>query len=314
MLARKRVILAKIESAYATDSVPAPATDAVLVRMADPTPLEIDYVERSLVRPYLGNFEDLPARTRVKLEIEMELAGFGTAGPATPTPGYAALLRMCGLAQTISAGVDVQYKPDDGVIFESGTIYFYQDGTFHKLTGCRGNVEISMSLNQIPVYKLSITGLYNAVVDAALPTPTLSAYQRPVVMNRANTTPFSLHGYASARLQSLNINLGNQVTHRNLVGQGTDEILITDRAPAGSIEIEATTIAAKDWYAAINAVTLAALALTHGPALNQVKLDAPNVQLTNPRFSVSDGIVHLGMDFKLMPSSSGNDELTITVL
>lgn len=308
---RRRVVLAKIESAYGTDSVPVAGTDAVLCASVNPIPIEQEYVERELVRSHFGNFENLVAKSRVKLEIDLEIAGFGAAGPATPTPGYGALLRICGLSQTVNAGVDVQYKPIS-TGFESASIYFYQDGTFHKLTGCRGNLEIVMDLNQRPVYRLAITGLYNAPVDAALPTPTLSAFQRPVVMNRANSSAFALHGFAG-RLQSLSLSLNNEVPHRNLVGQATDEILITDRSPAGSIEIEAPdTIAAKDWYAAIQAATLSTLSLTHGPALNQVKVDAPKVQLTNPRFNDVDKKVHLAFDLELMPDA-GNDELVITV-
>lgn len=309
---RRRVVLAKIESTYGTDSVPVPGTDAVLVRSVSAVPLEQEYAERELVRPFLGNFEDLPARSRVRLDIDLEMAGFGAAGPATPTPGYDALLRICGLSRTISLGVDVQYKPIS-IGFESCTIYFYQDGTLHKLTGCRGNLEIVMDLNQVPVYRLAITGLYIAPGDAALPTPTLSGYQRPLVVNRANTTAFNLHGFAG-RLQTLNLNLNNQVVHRNLVGQGGDEIVITNREPAGNIEIEAPdTIAAKDWYTSVQSVTLSTLSVTHGPALNQVKIDAPNVQLTNPRFNEVDNKIHLAFDLQLMPGAAGNDELNITV-
>lgn len=309
---RRRVVLAKIESAYGTDATPVAGTDAVQVADVNATPIELEYVERTLIRPALGNFEDLPAKSRVKIDIDLEVAGFGSAGPATPTPGYSALLRMCGLSVTVNAGVDVQYKPISSG-FESGTIYFYQDGTLHKLTGCRGNLEIVMDLNQRPIYRLSITGLYSTPTDVALPTPTVTAYQRPVVVNRANSSAFSLHGF-SGRLQSLSINLNNEVVHRNLVGQTTDEILITNRAPSGSVEIEAPdTIAAKDWYTAILNVTLAALSLTHGPATNQVKVDAPSVQLTNPRFVPVDNKVHIGFELQLMPTSAGNDELTITV-
>lgn len=310
----RKVLFAKIESAYSTDPVPVAGTDAVLLR-GNPaiTPIEIDYVERTLVRPFHGNFEDLIARQRVKIELELEVAGFGTAGPATPTPGYSALLRMCGWSPAVSAGVSVLYSLLS-TSYESGTIYFYQDGTFHKLTGCRGEWEVALDLNQIPVYKLSITGLYNAPTDVALPSPTLTAYQRPLVVNRANTSAFTLHGYAG-RLKSLSLKGNNDVPHRNLVGQATDEILITGRAPSGSIEIEATTVAAKDWWSPISSITLAALSITHGPATNQVKFDAPKVQLTNPRFTSEDKIVHLQMDLKLQPNAAaGNDELTITVL
>lgn len=309
--ARRRVVLAKIETTYGTDATPAAGTDAVLCASVNPTPVEIDYAGRAIVRPYFGNFEDLLARSRVKIDIELEAAGFGSAGPATPTPGYAALLRMCGLSQTVNTGTSVVYAPISSA-FESGTIYFYQDGTFHKLTGCRGNAELVMDLNQRPMWKFSIVGLYNAPTDVALPSPTVSAFQRPTVVNRANTSVFTLHGFA-ARMKSLSLNLNNNVVHRNLVGQTTDEILITDRAPTGKVEIEATTVAAKDWWAAIQAITLSALSVTHGPATNQIQPAAPNVQLKNPVFNEDDNYVHLAMDLQFMPSAAGNDELTFTI-
>lgn len=99
LLSRKRLILSKIESTYATDSSPA-GTDAILVRNLDITPIEADVVSRDLIRPYLGNFDQLLAQTRVSITFEVEMAGSGTAGTA---PRFNSLLRACGLAETLLA-------------------------------------------------------------------------------------------------------------------------------------------------------------------------------------------------------------------
>ena len=89
LLSRKRLILAKIETTYGTDSAPA-GTDAVLVRALDVTPLEADVVSRDLIRPYYGNSDQLLANTRVRCSFEVELAGSGTAGDVAGVYGTTA--------------------------------------------------------------------------------------------------------------------------------------------------------------------------------------------------------------------------------
>jgi hypothetical protein len=81
LLTRKRLILAKIESTYGTDSTPG-GTEAILVRNLEITPLQADVVTRDLIRPYLGNFEQILANQRVEITFEVELAGSGAAGTA----------------------------------------------------------------------------------------------------------------------------------------------------------------------------------------------------------------------------------------
>jgi hypothetical protein len=79
-LTRKRLLLAKTEATYGTDPVPTGAANAILVRNLDITPLQSDIVQRELIRPYLGNYEQLLAQTRVQVTFEVELAGSGAAG------------------------------------------------------------------------------------------------------------------------------------------------------------------------------------------------------------------------------------------
>jgi hypothetical protein len=57
LLTRKRLLLAKAEATYGTDSSPA-GTDAILVRELEIHSAGSDTVERELVRPYTGCFAD----------------------------------------------------------------------------------------------------------------------------------------------------------------------------------------------------------------------------------------------------------------
>jgi hypothetical protein len=96
LLTRKKLLLAKIEAAYGTDSTPT-GSAAILVRNLEVVPLQSDIVQRELIRPYLGNYEQLLANTRVQVTFEVELAGSGTAGTA---PAYGPILRSCALSET----------------------------------------------------------------------------------------------------------------------------------------------------------------------------------------------------------------------
>lgn len=310
LLTRRAILMAKIESTYGTDSAPVGGTDAVLARNVNLRPLQTEFVDRALVRPYLGNSERLPAARFVELEFEVEVQSSGTAGTA---PAYGPLLRACGLAQTVSAGVSVSYSPVSSG-FESVSIYHNQDGVRHRLLGARGTVRFVFNVRQIPVMRFTFTGLYVAVDDAALPTPTYTAWRAPAVVNNQNTPTFQLHGINASAipLESLEVDLGNTVVYRSLVG--AELVLITDRQSAGTARFEASTVAVQNWWSRIVAATLGNLSLVHGVgAGNVVTLASSTVQITEPTYSDSDGIVMMGAALQFIPTSAGNNELTLTL-
>ena len=108
LLTRKRLLLAKTEATYGTDPVPTGAANAILVRNLEIVPLQSDIVQRELIRPYLGNYEQLLAQTRVQVTFEVELAGSGTAGTA---PAYGPVLKACGLSETLVTSTSATYAP-----------------------------------------------------------------------------------------------------------------------------------------------------------------------------------------------------------
>lgn len=196
--------------------------------------------------------------------------------------------------------------------FESNTMYFNQDGVLHKLLGARGTVSFSLPLMGIPMMKFAFTGLYVAVADGTAPTVTLSAFKTPLAVNNQNTGALNVMGYAGAVMSDFSFDLANTVVFRSLVG-GSESITITERKPAGSISQEATTVAAKDWWASIKAVTTGAFSVTHGTSAgNKVKFDAPKMQLTKPAYQDKDGISMLQTSANFIPVL-GNDELYLSV-
>lgn len=306
LLMRNVALLAKVEATYGVDPVPA-AANAILVSDVKLTPMNMRTVSRDLIRSFLGSSEQLPTEIYTGIEFTCELAGSGAAGTA---PALGPLLRACGFAETINAGVSVVYAPVS-TGFESLTFHANLDGVLHKGLGARGTVRLSLKNHDRPTARFMFQGIFVAVADAALPAVDLSAWQRPQPVNKTNTPGITLHGY-SAPLSDLQIDVANQVQFKSFVG-GTDFVQITDRSVTGNVLMQAVKVADKNWWTAISGATVAPLEMIHGTvAGNIVEIDAPNVQIHTPDYQDEDGIRMLSAQLALPPGATGNDELVLT--
>jgi hypothetical protein len=302
----KRLLLAKIEVTYGTDPVPTGAANAVIAHWSNfPEPANSDYVDRQVLKPWLGRSQQFVANSKVNLPFDVEIAGSGAAGTA---PAWGPIARMCGFAETLNAGVSAVYNPISASE-ESATLYYNLDDLQQKVTGARGSLGITVQAGQVPYINIAGMGLYAVPTDTAIPAPTFTAWQTPLVVNKVNTPTFTLHGFAAV-LRELKLDMKTGLVYRDWVN--SKKVDIGGRAPDGSVTIELPSIAAKDYFTAMQGNTLAALQLIHGTvAGNIVQLDAPQVQVTNPRFASESGLALLTLDLALVPSA-GNDELTIT--
>ena len=304
-LTRKRLIRVKKESTYGTDATPV-GTDALLVRNLEITPVEADVVSRDLIRNYLGNSPQLLANTRVSITFQVELAASGTAGTA---PRYGSILQACGMSETIVATTSVTYAPVSSA-FSSASIYFDNDGIRHILTGCRGSFTLTGEVGQIPTIDFTMVGCYNAPTDTAAPSTTFSAQASPLIFKQGNTSAFSFFSYAGC-LQSVSFDMANETVYRELVGC-TKEVLITNRAPSGTVMIEAPALATKDFFALSQTETTGNLTFLHGTtAGNRVTFTASQCDVGNPSYADQDGVQMLNIPYVAVPSTAGNDELAL---
>jgi hypothetical protein len=303
-LTRNRVLLAKLENSYGTNPTPA-GGDALKISSVDVSPLEVELVDRELITPYFGNTQKVISQRMVSVSFSVELAGSGVVG--TP-PAYGKILRACGFNQAISAGTSVTYSPVSSG-FESVTMDFRADGTRHIVTGARGTVSLSAETGSIPTLDFEMMGLFNDPTDAALPAVTFGDQADPLVINAENTLDVLVHGYAGC-LQSLSLDVGNNVVYRQLAGCSR-QVILTDRKPEGSVSVEAPTIASKDYFAAVSAQALGEVSFVHGTtAGNIVTFTAPNCNLGSPAYGDSDGTILLELPFMPNPNT-GNDEFTL---
>lgn len=300
--AKRKVIYSKIETVYGTDIVPAVATDALLVHNFSCRPVVPRYVERDPALSFFGNDGQIKVGESMVMEFDVEIAG---AGAVATAPKFGPLLRGSAHAETITPTTGpVTYAPITSAE-ESMSKYFNWGGLLHKMTGGRSSVTWTFRAGQIPMMRFSFEGLYAGVSDAALAAPTLTGWQRPQAVNKANTV-FTLHGL-SAVLRELTVNQGAVMQYVNV--PNLEEIRYIDRKTRGSVTIEMPTVAAKDLMTIIRNETTGAVALTHGTtAGNKALFNAAAGQLTNPQYSEGDGtaIIQMGLEFR--STAAGNDE------
>lgn len=307
---KKLKVLAKIEGTSGTDAGPTAAANGIVLRNVTFTPLEGEKVSRDLLPGNLGNQGGYLTGTYAKIEGEFDMAGSGT--PGTP-PAWGVLARMCNRAETITEDVSVAYSPiSDGE--ESGTIYWNHDGVRHVLLYCKGNLKGDQTSGKIPVFKISLIGLLGTITDAVDAAPVLTAFKRPVIVSKANTS-ISIHGVPSTAspLESFAFDDGTKVEPRFLIG--SESVEITDRVSTARAVVEARSLSVVDWFAKARAQPRVGdeIVVTHGNvAGNIVEMRGPKAEIDKVAQGETQGILNYSLDIDLCPDA-GNDEWIITV-
>lgn len=305
---RRRLVLAKIEATYGTDSAPDTVANAILTRTVQVTPLAGEDIQRNLVRYYYGNAPSVAGEKHVELTIEVELAGSGAAGDA---PGWGVLMRACGFAETTEAGVDVTYNPiTDGE--EAISCYIHRDGVMHKFTGGRGSVSFNLDVNNIPYMTFTFMGLLGEISNESIPaTADYSPWKTPVPVTNQNTSPLTLHG-AELTFTSLTIDLAVETVKDMVVGNDPT-IEIVDRSPTGTAVVREPDLATLNLYNKARDASTGAFALVHGKtAGNIIEFSGPKVATGSPTEQDRNGVQMLSVPLTINPDA-GNDELVITV-
>jgi len=306
MLTNREVILAKIESVYNTDPTPTGASDAVLVESTSWSHEGARMIDRPLIKSTLGRPKQLFGGTLKQITFTCEMKGSGAAGTA---PEIGPLLRACGLGETIVASTSVTYAPVS-TGFESVTIYYYQDGILHKLTGCRGNVTFDLTAGGVAKATFTMTGHEASPTDTTIATPT---YDSTVPVPLLGLSSLAVQSY-SAIIQQLAIDLANEISTPESMAatDGYGEIRITDRDVKGTLNPEMTLVATHDWVgkwktAATGSLTTGAIGATGGNIIT-VSMPAVAYRELSPgdRSKVRTMEVGFGAAY-----SSGDDEISI---
>ena len=191
--------------------------------------------------------------------------------------------------------------------FVSLTNSFYIDGVLHSLYDAKGSCSVSYKAGEIPMLTFPFTGLFDRYEEETMPTLNYSNFVKPLAVNAENTSVI-IHGY-KACASDISADLSNTVVHRDLIG--CESVKITDRAPKGSITIEAPRPSEKDFIDITKSSLAGNLIVQHGVIGNMSVLSAPAVHLYDPTYADQDGITMLTMALDFQAQGDGNNELAL---
>jgi len=309
MLTRNMLVLAIAQAAFGTPGAPAVGVNAIQCRTAMPSPINLEFVQRPLLKGHKGNFGSFGVGEYRMIEFEVECGSSGAAGTA---PRFGPLLIGAGMSQTLNAGVSAVYQPvNSGEPFM--TLYCFLDGLRFVLEDAKGSVAMEANAKGVPVLKFRYIGKYVAMTDTPLPAGAVFTNQaRPQTVGKTNTPTFTLHAVPVA-MQAFGWDLANRLEWRDLPNfQG---VVSPDRAPTCSVTFETTTVAAKNWAEVARLGTSGALQMIHGiGAGNIVQVDMPALTASSaPSLSDDAGTSMTQTQWAVNPNSAGGgDELVLT--
>lgn len=286
--------------AYGSDPAPTTSANVLLIQNPDINPLEMETDDYTPVSSKFGSDRKIVGAVWSSISFEALMGGGGTPlGDSAKVPNYDPVLRACGWARTLTAGVSTVYNQiDTGE--EDAAAYYYMDGVLQKMLGIRGSMSMEFTARRAPRMKFRGMGLNVPMTDVALPSETLPSVPRPEAVNKANTT-LTIGGY-SARVSSFTIDQNNDVQYRNLTNR--EDVVIVGREMAGKMVIELPLVAEKDFLGASGLCTLAtpsSMSVVHGStAGNILTLGLSSVQLFNPKPKGERGIMMLECDLHVV--------------
>lgn len=309
---RNSAISLAMEASYGAS----PGTFAPLLLTGTPDfNVDPDVVPRDLVRGYFGASEELVGTRRAIMKFTTELAA--SSAPGTP-PEWGKLMRVCSWAETISAEVRVEYAPiTQGN--ESGQVKFNRDGVQYLSRGVRGTGVLNMMAYDRPTVDWELWGFDTQATAVAVGTPSLSAWQRPLVITDANSGNIKLGSTYSAGVVSggtvynsrgMTLDLGNVLAHMKELGN--EAIEITDRQVVGKMTVELIDTDEVQWRTDINSNTLTSMSFNIGPALSNVAFHSPSMQRNKPQQVDYQGKLLTDVALRFLPTS-GNDEARIII-
>ncbi|MGO4380373.1 phage tail tube protein [Pseudoduganella sp. RAF53_2] len=306
-LFKKKVVLAKLETAYGTDVTPSGAANWIEARNVSLTPMDVEKADRNIDIPSLGSSGSIIVAAWAKLAYDVAMAPSGSAGVA---PKWAPLLQACGFAETVTPTTSVTYNLVSAD-FDSLTSYINMDGTLHKMPGMRGEVKAKMPAKGLPMFSFSFDSVYVQPVSGLPPVISRTGWTIEEGVNSANTGPATINGVDLA-FSNLEWALGNKIGRVDLPGPQV-EVQITDRSLTGSITVLAPPLADFDPFALARSGATVPVTTTHGSAAGKKLQMDLLVRITGADYDQVEGMLAYKLTLE-GPPVLGNDEIALTLL
>jgi len=312
MISKSNALLAaKVETTYGTAATLA-AANAMFVSDFTHNMIEGNVVERNNITGRLGGQGSIRVEQYATLDASCELAGSGTAGTA---PRWADLMKSCGMAEVVTAGVSVAYSAVS-TGFQSATLgAYYKDitGAVQRalITGARGAFSMDLSAGSVPKIDFKFQGLFNDLATTTALSGDFSTIPLPRGVNKAYTPTCTLFGEA-IEADKVAMDSGIKIKYSNLINKESVDYI--GRMGKLSFSFRAASLAqVNTWIGRAKNNSQGAFTTTHGTtAGNIVTLNVPNLQIKTVSNTFKDDQLFLSVEADIVPLTD-NGDFTITL-
>jgi hypothetical protein len=197
-----------------------------------------------------GHYNNLPAWLSTNPAVPA-LAGIYDYSAARIAKLADTFSPILGATTKVGIPANVLYKPQSGVI-PSNSCELYVDGVVWRFAGMRGDLSLTMNAAGASWLDVNMTGMFQAHVDAAVPTPTYDA-TRPGTWRDSRMSLNSVQG----ALRSLTMQLGNRMAYPSDPNsqEGFTSPQILGRRISGTIDPYKTLAGQRDLFGSFRAGT-----------------------------------------------------------
>lgn len=321
LLNRRELLITAIESIYATDRAPQETNSYQAIRLIEPFNIDLgqEVIEQTGGLNTLGFSRPYATVRPVGLTFRTFVQGLDSGSYTTNRkPPIGDLLRACGMLEVFTsstaAGIpEYRYTPAGRVQSQtSQTMIPHIDGYEHRIVGAMGNVNFVYVGASPVIAEFNFRGILSTEASTARGNPTgLPTGAPPRWVGSGSVYIQSL----SAVIENMNFNTGNRIFEQRasqaLSGSGIAKILITERAPSGSFDPEATNASSFDfineWRSTSGAVLRAQVGITQGNRFTLINSQAISKTLARQD---KDGLAVFGVDYQAY-ERSGDDEYAL---
>ena len=325
LLTRRQLMLTAVESVYATDRQPSEANSYQAIKLVDPFTIDLGQenvefaggnLSRGFGRP-IGTVRPIGVTFRTYVQGLDSGSYTNTAGAARKPP-MGDLLRACGLLESFVSS-DENGRPRYTYVPAAETtsdcalsIIAHQDGYDHHILGARGNV------NLIFVAAVPVIAEFNfrGILSTEASTTRGSAVGLPSATPPRWIGSGTIYiGSLSATVENLNFNTNNTLFEQRASiaasGSGIVKVVITERAPGGSMDPEATTTTSFDFINVLRNSSGSVLRLQVGlTQSNRFTFISSQAVLKNVGWGDKQGLSIFNTDYQLYETGQ-NDEYAL---
>ncbi len=320
-LTRRQLLMHKTETVYAVDAAPTHTASYDTIKLVDPFNIDLgtEMLEQSGGNFTRGSTRPIAGLRPAGVTFRTYVVGIeSNTYAATVKPPIGDLLQACGLFGTFVTSNAVgrpawRYAPAaDARSDTSVTLVANQDGFEHRGVGARGNVNFIMAKASPWIAEFNFRMILSTEAATVRAAPTGLPTQIPP---RWIDSGSIIVGSYAMPCENLNLATNNTVfespASNARSSSGIIQVIITERAPGGSFDPEATHPSTVDFFSAWRSSSGAVLRLNAGVSPgNQVTITGSSMMFKRVAWGDKSGLSIFSTDYQLY-ERSGNDEFIV---